>query len=163
MHDENSSPKTYRDAMARYAGHVQIVTTAAGGMMRGVTATACTSVSDAPPTVLACVNRHNPRNGLFAEAGNFAINTLGTRHRALADAFSGLGGLSTEQRFAEATWDLSGSGAPVLVGALASFDCRLIEAREVASHWILIGEVIGVRLGDADKPLIYFDRGYCSM
>lgn len=53
----------YRDAMARYAGHVQIVTTALGSERRGVTITAACSVSDNPPTVLVCLNNSNPKIG----------------------------------------------------------------------------------------------------
>ena len=39
MHDDPNFSKHYRDAMAHYAGHVQIVTTAHGGVLRGVGAT----------------------------------------------------------------------------------------------------------------------------
>ena len=152
--------KAYRDAMALYAGHVQIVTTAHGGVMRGVTATAACSVSDAPPTVLACVNRMNPHNAVFAETGNFALNALATRHRPLADAFAGFTGLSDEARFALAEWKTGASGAPVLADALASFECRLVEAKPMSTHWILIGEVVDVRMEDDDEALLYYRRGY---
>ncbi|MET3599332.1 flavin reductase [Martelella mangrovi] len=163
MHEDQQFPRTYRDAMARYAGHVQIITTAHGGAMRGVTATACCSVSDAPPTVLACVNRLKQQNAIFLESGNFALNTLGARHKALADAFSGLGNLSTDERFAMGEWHFEGSGAPVLQNALASFDCRLIEAKEMSTHWILLGEVVGVGLGTQDEALMYYQRNYRAL
>ena len=163
MQDEHSFPNTYRDAMARFAGHVQIVTTAEGNAVRGVTATACCSVSDAPPTILACVNHHNERNHIFTTSGNFAVNTLSARHRPLADAFSGLGRLATAERFALAEWKTGQSGAPVLTDALASFDCRLIEAKRVASHWILIGEVLDVKSGPFDEALVYYERGYRTL
>ncbi|MBB4121676.1 flavin reductase family protein [Martelella radicis] len=163
MHDEHPFSRAYRDAMARFAGHVQIVTTASGGAMRGVTATACCSVSDDPPTVLACVNRFNPKNEIFLESGNFALNTLGARHKPLSDAFSGLGGLSTEERFAMGDWSFDGSGAPVLNDALASFDCRLVEAKEMSTHWILIGEVVKTRCGDEDEALMYYRRAYRTL
>jgi hypothetical protein len=37
------------------------------------------------------------------------------------------------------------TGAPTLVGAAAVFDCRLIEAKPVATHTVLIGEVVGLQ------------------
>ena len=160
MHDEAQFSKQYRDAMAHYAGHVQIVTTAHGGKMRGVTATAACSVSDAPPTVLACVNRLNEHNGVFQESGNFALNTLAAHHRPLADAFAGFTGLTDEERFALAEWRIEKGGAPVLADALASFECKIVEVKSMSTHWILIGEVINVRHGGAEEALVYYRRNY---
>lgn len=153
-------PKDYRDAMARYAGHVQIATTAHDGVRRGVTVTAACSVSDNPGTVLVCLNHSNPQNALFLEAGHFALNTLMASHEALAVAFSGQDHLDVEARFALAQWDTISTGAPCLIGAAAVFDCRLIEAKAVATHTVLFGEVMGLRLGAPGPSLLYLDRGY---
>lgn len=155
--------REYRDAMARYAGHVQIVTTAHEGVRRGVTATAACSVSDNPGTVLVCLNHSNPLNDIFRTAGVFALNTLNARQEALAVAFSGRDHLEVEDRFALAEWDTIATAAPALVGAAAVFDCRLIEAKPVATHSIFIGEVVGLRVGDAEPALLYLDRGYRSL
>ena len=160
MRDDPQFSRQYRDAMAHFAGHVQIVTTAHGGVMRGVTATAACSVSDAPPTVLACVNRLNEHNNVFLESSNFALNTLAAHHRPLADAFAGFTKLEDKARFALADWHLEEGGAPVLSDALASFECRLVEAKAMSTHWILIGEVLNVRIGTAEEALIYYRRGY---
>lgn len=155
--------KDYRDAMARYAGHVQIVTTMHEGVRRGVTVTAACSVSDNPGTLLVCINHSNPLNAVFAESGVFALNTLMSQHQHLADAFSGRGQLSVDERFAQGEWDTITTGAPALVGAAAVFDCRLIDAKNVATHTVLIGEVTGLRIGPAGRALLYLDRGYHSV
>ena len=107
----------YRDAMARYAGHVQIVTTALGAERRGVTITAACSVSDNPPTVLVCLNKGNPNNRIFFDSGIFALNSLGAGNRALADAFSGRNSLTADERFALGSWKTLVTGAPVLVAS----------------------------------------------
>ena len=93
-------PVAYREAMSRYAGHVQIVTTEHEGVRRGVTITAACSVSDSPPTVLACLNNSNPSNAVLFEAGHFALKTLGAHHQDLANAFAGFGKLTSEESFA---------------------------------------------------------------
>ncbi|TPW29841.1 flavin reductase family protein [Martelella alba] len=146
--------------MAHYAGHVQVVTTASGGALRGVTATACCSVSDDPPTVLACVNRHNARNVIFQESGNFAVNSLSSEQQPLADLFSGRTGVENDERFDHAVWEYGVSGAPILAGTMATFDCQLIEAREMATHFVLFGAVQDVRIGSDREPLLYFGRAY---
>ena len=74
--------------------------------------------------------------------------------------FSGSEGLTVEERFALADWDTLATGAPTLVGGLAVFDCELIESKEIATHRVLFGKVAGIRIGDALRPLVYFDRAY---
>lgn len=157
-------PSLYRDAMSRYAGHVQIVTTAHGGVRRGVTITAACSVSDNPPTVLACLNASNASNELFRKAGHFALNALSAEQIELANAFSGRDpSLSSEERFSRGEWRELVTGAPVLSGALAAFDCRLLDVKVVATHMILIGEVTGLSFGPQKPALLYMDRGYRAL
>ncbi len=106
MTSDLMDPIVYRNAMAHYAGHVQIVTTEKNGLRRGVTITAACSVSDSPPMVLACLNNGNANNQVFFESGVFALNSLGLRHQALASAFAGFGGLAAEDRFALGTGNI---------------------------------------------------------
>ncbi len=153
-------PRSYRDAMANFAGAVHVVTTDGVAGRRGVTVIAACSVSDTPPTVLVCLNRENRSNDRFAENGVFALNTLASEHRPLAAAFSGMTGLSQTDRFAAAEWETISSGAPALAGAIAVFDCRIVAARSVATHRILIGRVTGLRFGEGEEPLLYFRRDY---
>lgn len=154
----------YRDAMSRYAGHVQIVTTAHGGERRGVTITAACSVSDNPAMLLACVNASNPKNAIFSRSGYFALNTLAADQIDLANAFSGRDpSLTSEKRFAMGDWQELVTGAPVLKDALAAFDCRLVELKVMATHMVLIGEVMDVSFGEPKPALLYMDRGYRSL
>ena len=154
------APQDYRNAMARFAGAVHVITTDGPAGRRGVTVIAACSVSDNPPTVLACLNRENPSNDLFLKNGVFALNTLAAGHEDLANAFSGLTGLTQDERFAVAEWDTLSTGAPTLPDAVAVFDCQLIDAKELATHRVYFGKVTGLRVGANLKPLLYHDRGY---
>lgn len=153
-------PQLYRDAMSRFAGAVHVVATDGVAGLRGVTVIAACSVSDQPPTILVCVNARNPGNALFLDNGVFALNSLSAGQEAISVGFSGMTGLSTEERFAIGEWDTIATGAPTLEGALAVFDCELLEAKTMATHHILFGRVKGIRIGEARRPLIYHDRGY---
>lgn len=155
--------REYRDAMAQYAGHVQLVTTEHRGVRRGVTVTAACSVSDEPPMVLVCLNRTNPNNLTFLESGFFALNTLAVRHQAMAAAFAGFDGLSADERFAMADWDTIATGSPTLADAKAVFDCRLMEHKDMATHMVLFGEVVGLRIGDDASALLFMDREWRSL
>src|SRR5690606_12631091 len=99
-------------------------------------------------------------NDCFAQNGVFALNTVTAAQQPLADAFSGLTKLSQEERFALGEWETLASGAPILLGAEASFDCHLVEAKDFATHRILFGKVTGVRIGDSLDPLLYHHRAY---
>lgn len=153
-------PQLYREAMSRFAGHVHIVTTDGVAGLRGVTVIAACSVSDGPPTILVCINAGNPSNALFAANGVFALNTLAEDHQALSTAFSGVTGLSSEERFALGDWDTLATGAPTLRDALAVFDCEIAEAKVMATHFVLFGKVTGLRIGEKRQPLLYHDRSY---
>jgi cob(II)yrinic acid a,c-diamide reductase len=153
-------PLVYRDGMARYAGHVQVVTTRRAGLMRGVTVTAACSVSDAPPTVLVCLNGSNPNNDIFEESGVFALNSLAAHHQPLAAAFAGLGGVASQERFALGAWRELVTGAPVLEDAAVSFDCELMEVKRMSTHFVMFGAVKAMHFGPPAPSLIYLDRGF---
>jgi cob(II)yrinic acid a,c-diamide reductase len=156
----NIDATIYRDAMSRFAGAVHVVTTDGAAGRRGVTVSAACSVSDNPPTLLVCLNLGNAHNMAFDKNGVFVLNTLGAVHQSLAVAFSGKDHLTQDERFAFASWEANDTGAPVLVGALASFECRIIDAKDVATHRVLFGEVTAIRTCDDVSPLVYHHRGY---
>jgi cob(II)yrinic acid a,c-diamide reductase len=156
-------PLTYRDAMSRLAGHVHIVTAAYKGERRGVTITAACSVSDDPATLLVCLNSSNPRNSIFTSSGSFALNLLGADQMELAHVFSGRDGIDPSLRFNHGHWSTLETGSPVLDDAVAAFDCRLIDIKSIATHLVLFGEVIGIRLGKQKPALVYLDRDYRTL
>ncbi|KQV81621.1 flavin reductase [Rhizobium sp. Root1220] len=156
-------PRLYRDAMSRFGGHVQLITTAIGEQRRGVTITAACSVSDSPATILVCLNNSNPKNEIFFRSGIFALNTLGAHHQGLADAFSGRTLVNDEERFATGRFDKLVTGSPVLWDALASFDCRVTEIKEMSTHHIIFGEVVAVRFNEARPALLYMNRDYHTL
>lgn len=153
-------PQAYRDAMSHFAGAVHVVTTDGVAGKRGATVIAACSVSDSPPMILVCVNRENPKNDAFVKNGKFALNTLAARHEPLAVAFSGVTGLPVEERFALGEWEVLATGAPALIGAVAVFDCELVDTKELATHRVMFGTVTGLRIGDNLRPLVYHGRSY---
>jgi cob(II)yrinic acid a,c-diamide reductase len=153
----------YRQAMSHFAGAVHVVTTDGAAGRRGVTVTAACSVSDNPATLLVCLNHNNPLNAVFDGNGVFCLNTLTLEHEHVSVAFSGKGHLPQEERFAMAAWETLETGAPLLLGAAAAFDCKIVGSQDVATHRVLFGEVIGLRSGGVSKPLIYHSRGYHSL
>src|ERR687892_1707310 len=79
----------FREAMSRLGAAVHVITTAGPGGKTGATATAVCSVSDAPPTLLMCLNRKSQTNPVVVENKVFCVNTLGANEAEVADIFSG--------------------------------------------------------------------------
>src|SRR5262249_20811842 len=128
-------PKLFRESMSRLGAAVHVITTAGPGGKAGATATAVCSVSDAPPTLLMCLNRRSQTNPVVVENGVFCINTLGDGGSELADLFAGRTGVTGSDRFATGgEWITLSTGSPVLSSAVIAFDCRIVEVRSVGSH-----------------------------
>ncbi|MBO0902360.1 flavin reductase [Jiella sonneratiae] len=149
--------------MTRFAASVHVVTTGGASGQRGVTVTSACSVSDDPATLLVCLNLSSAENAWFEENGVFAVNVLAAADEPLARLFAGEGRLSQRERFARGKWSTGVSGAPLLASALARFDCRLIDAKVIATHKVLIGEVADVQLGPSAPALLYLDRSFRSL
>ncbi|WP_110687176.1 flavin reductase [Salinicola aestuarinus] len=148
----------FRDAMSRLASAVHVVTTAGEGARAGFTASAVCSVTDAPPTLLVCINRGASAYEAFSDAQGLCVNVLGATHREVSKAFGGR--TAMEERFALADWVSGATGAPVLSDALAHFECRVSQRVPVGTHDVLFCEVVSMSTRDESQCLLYFDRRY---
>jgi flavin reductase len=161
--DATSAPvssQAFRDAMARLAMAVHIVTTDGPAGRGGATASAVCSVTDAPPTLLICLSRTSRTNGLLKANGVLAVNTLRASQHALSAAFAGKRNLSMDERFQEAEWMELATGAPILTQGLVSFDCRISDLKEVGTHSVIFAKVVALALPDPSEGLVYVNRGY---
>lgn len=150
----------FRDAMCRLGAAVHVITTAGPGGKAGATATAVSSVSDAPPTLLMCLNRKSQTNPVVLENGVFCVNTLGAAEAEIADLFAGRTGVMGSDRFGKGEWTTLVTASPVLASAVVAFDCRIVEVRSVGSHNVFFGAVEAVRLGPQGPALVYHERAY---
>jgi flavin reductase len=152
--------QTFRDAMARLGAAVNVVTTTGPDGPRGLTASAVCSVTDDPPTLLLCINRESEMNEAFRSSGVLCVNTLAASQEELSPLFAGFTGVPQTQRFESGQWTTLVTGAPVLAGAVVSFDCRVAQSTEVGTHTVFFCEVEAIQTGGPHEGLIYFGRSY---
>ncbi len=150
--------QNYRDAMARLAAAVNVVTTDGPSGRAGFTATAVCSVTDEPPTLLVCLNRNASAHPAVLGNGILCINTLASNQQALSNLFGGKTPMA--ERFAAANWSIGTTGAPVLDDAAVSFECRISQICNIGTHDILYCEVLALRRRASADGLVYFDRHY---
>jgi len=156
-------PANFKEAMSRFAASVNIVTTDGPAGLGGITATAVTSITVEPPMMLFCINKTSPSAARMIANGSFCINTLAPADEALSNIFAGRTDEHLEERFKSGAWTKLTTGSPVLATALASFDCRLVEAKEVTTHWVVIGAVEAVAFAAESECLTYVHRKYRTL
>ena len=151
---------TYRDGMARLGAAVNVITSNGVDGRRGLTASAVCSVTDDPPMLLLCINRTSDNHDPLKANGILCVNTLAASQEALSPLFAGVTGVPQEERFQFGEWTTLATGAPVLKGAVVSFDCRITEMTEVGTHTVFFCAVEAIQLGAEPEALIYFGRAY---
>ncbi|MBC4014010.1 flavin reductase [Siccirubricoccus deserti] len=155
------SKQEFRDAMARLGAAVNIITTGGPAGRGGFTASAVCSVTDEPPTLLVCMNRNATAAPALKANGNVCVNVVAAGQQDAAMVFAGVTKCSMDERFDAGTWVTLATGAPVLQGAVVSFDCQVTEIVEKGTHLVVFAEVAGIRAGSVhDHGLIYFGRDY---
>ena len=160
---ETINAHEFREAMSKLAGAVSVVTTAGEAGKGGITVSAVVSVSDNPATLLVCVNTNNALTTMIPKNGVFAVNVLGKDGENLSNRFAGMDKVSMEDRFLVGNWETLITVSPLLSDSLVSFDCKFTDAKEVGTHQVIFGEVVGVKINTSEgnsKALLYFDRAY---
>ncbi|MCB8822651.1 flavin reductase [Microvirga rosea] len=156
-------PVLFREGMSRVTAAVHVVTTDGPAGRAGFTATAVTPVTDDPASLLVCVNAAGRTAQALIANGVFCVNTLGNADIPVADAFAGRANLQGQDRFTVGQWEPLETGAPRLLSSLVAFDCRLSDARLVATHYVIIGRIVSIKLGDLKPALAYQNRLYHSV
>lgn len=160
---QGMNAESYRALMRHQAGAVTVIATGEAGARAGLTATAVASLSDNPPTILACIQRTAGAHDLITAMKAFSVNVLASDQQVVAERFAGRSGDRGEARFEGLGWTRLETGAPVLVGALASLDCELIDRHEFTTHSIFIGRVLAGQFRAEAAPLLYFRGDYWDL
>lgn len=155
--------QAFRAAMSRPASTVAILTSGTGDQRVGVTITATCSLSDDPPSVLACLHRQSSALQVIRATGHFALNFLSAGQAELAGVFAGRTGLKGAARFESAGWGRMATGAPTHGGALCVFDCELAGEMDSPTHAVLMGRVRALAQHEGLQALVYSDRSFTTV
>lgn len=151
-HDlEQLTKDQFRDVIGRFASGVTVITVERDGKPLGATASAFTSLSDEPPMVLVCMNRTSETGMAIHELGNFAVNILGESHPDLAMRFAGKGA----DKFGGVAHEPGVDGAALLIDALATLECTVVEVTSGGTHLVFLASVDRAS-AKPGTPLTYF-------
>jgi len=155
---ENLEPDGVRRAMRAWTSGVTVVTARHDNEQHGMTVNSFASVSLDPPLLMVALQRTTRTSGLVARAQAFGVTILSADQREISDRFAGRSD-DLQDRLEGIETEMLSTGAPLLRGGLAYFDCRLRQTIEAGTSTIFIGEVVAVREFEG-RPLVYHDRQY---
>jgi 3-hydroxy-9,10-secoandrosta-1,3,5(10)-triene-9,17-dione monooxygenase reductase component len=145
-------PRSFRDALGRFATGVAFVTAAPDGEPTGLIVNSFASVSLEPPLVSFSPARSSLTWSRMRRTGRFGVNVLGRRHEPFAIRAIPPGA----DRFAGLDWELGRGGVPLLADALASLECELVAEHPAGDHWIVVGRVDELHIPPITDPLVFF-------
>lgn len=147
---------TFRSALSRFASGVTVLTTHTDDDRDlGMTATAFSSVSIDPPLVLVCVDHDASMASPLKHATHVGVHVLRAGQEELSRRFAG----TESDRFAGLAVTRGAGHVPLLEGALARLQCRIVERHPGGDHVIVVAEVLEAEVSDGE-PLLYFRGRY---
>lgn len=133
----------FRQVMGQFTTGVTVVTTRSQEGLAGLTVNSFTSVSLDPPLVLICVDLYSTALPFIRASGNFAVNILTIEQEALSRCFA----TTSEERyehFCHASYHSAATGSPIIDGALAFIDSRIVAEYPGGDHVIFLGQVVAM-------------------
>ena len=146
------SPREFRASLAMFATGVTIVTARTpAGVLIGLTANSFNSVSLNPPLVLWSLSQGASTMAVLSTGSHYAINILAAGQKELAERFAS----RHEDRWKDVQFTEGASGAPLLSGSAATFECFNRSRYEEGDHVIFVGEVERCSHRAGAAPLLF--------
>ena len=155
LHTPPVDPATFKDALAKLASGVAIVSCWDGATPRGLLVSSITGLSVEPPRFLFCVRKEASSHDALLAAGACGIAILADGDEAEALRFASPA--QAHERFTDERWDLAQPRAPRLHAGLTSAACVIDQTIDAGGHTVVLVTAthLTVRPG---APLVAYDR-----
>lgn len=150
---------TLTEAMRGFATSVSIISTSDNKDNHyAMTATAVSSVSLEPESMLVCVNKDTLFNSVVEDLDFFCVNLLTSKQ--ISQSNDCAGDLPQDNRVTEDEWEILENGLAILKKAQANILCRKTQSFSYGTHNILIGDVYKILVNNDIDTLLYMDGKY---
>jgi flavin reductase (DIM6/NTAB) family NADH-FMN oxidoreductase RutF len=150
--------REFRDALGHFATGVAIITAKVDGTLLGTTVSSFNSVSLSPPLVLFSLAQSALARPLWLQATHFAVSVLREDQKELSNRFAKAG----TDKWHDVSPEFGVSGAPLLRGSLAVFECETYAVHDGGDHDIIIGKVQSFTR-NTGSPLVFHGGRYRSL
>lgn len=156
MNSSTFDARDFRQSLGMFATGVTIVTARGDdGEPVGITVNSFNSVSLDPPMVLWSIARSAHSRPVFSASGSWNVHILSAGQEELSNRFARRG----EDKFSGLQLDGDATGAPLIPGCSARFQCRTVFQHDGGDHIIFVGEVTAYDRSSL-PPLLYVTGGY---
>ena len=152
----NETRQQLGKALGRLASGVFVVTVESSGKRDGMLATFINQVAFDPPSIAAAVNKQRDILQMLAVNAAFTVNVLSSKNMNIFKAFAKPHAGGADNRFNGFNLQENNGGGPVFADAVSYINCRTIELIDAGDHTIVLAEVIGGALLNAeDQPMVH--------
>ncbi len=159
--DTDVAVADFKLALGCFATGVTVATTASPRGVHGVTANAVMSVSLQPALVALSIQAGSRMDAALKNSDNFALSVLSATQKDVAEYFADPSTPHDARAFLHFPCRRARTGAPLLHGALAYIDCRIVDIHPAGDHTLFIGHALYVASATPVPPLLYL-RGELS-
>jgi flavin reductase (DIM6/NTAB) family NADH-FMN oxidoreductase RutF len=145
----------FREAMARVAAPVAVMTAIDENGPHGTTVSAFMSLSMKPPMVVVSLDRNSQLLEIVRNTGRFGVNVLSSGQSALGSAFARKG----RGKFAGIEWFV-GHGVPRLPDTASWIACATTSLVPAGDHELALGLVLDAQSDPVSQPLTYHLRTF---
>jgi len=154
-------PDEFREAMARLASGVVVVSAKSGDRYHGLTASTLVAVSVQPPLVLVSLEHETATLAAVRDTRRFNVSALTRDQEFTAERFAG------RAPAVDADWRaiphrLAANGIPLIESAAAWLECEVTEIHTAGDHDVCIARVTTATSGAGDT-LILWDRSFWTV
>lgn len=149
----------FKQSMARFASGITVLTWYEAETVQGITVSAFSSLSLAPPLVLFCIDHQAYVHPLISAREMVCVNILAAEQTGLAYQFAGPDRSNLETQVDRHETYL----LPSLKGAHANLFVRIRDIVRQGDHDIFIAEVVETHLPETSQPLLYHGGNIFSL
>ena len=152
-------PDLFRTVLGRFASSVTVLSARdKRGGDHGMTVSAFSSVSLDPPLVLVCIDKTASIYPTLFEVEHVGISVLAEHQEECSRRFAD----KDADRFDALEIERGAQGVPLLRGAHAHIEGRIVARHDAGDHTIIVAAVEKAAAFDG-RPLLYYRGGYAKL
>lgn len=157
--EEAVDARALRDVFAHFPSGVVAICAIVDQQLTGMAASSFTSVSIDPPLVSFCVDNASSTWPKLRGAPRIGLSVLGSDQENYSRQLSSRDG----DRFLNVPVHTENSGAALIGGATAWFECSIEGEVPAGDHHIILFRIVGMKAHKEIEPLVFHRSSYRSL
>ena len=142
-----------------------VLVTAGSSEKRDAMTATCMFISEDPPLLVVSVDKHSLTHEFIEESAEFTLNVVSTNQVDLAKKLGAMHGKNVDKfkSLGIATEPGTKVKAPIVTGAFASIECKVITSFPVSRYTAYVAEAIGYTISEKSSPVAWHQDRYYKL